>query len=284
MEKFRYFKMKKFKLLVLAIITVVASSLIFSCKKDKDSKPIISISPGALHLYGNVGDLITFKVSVTSDVALSKVVIKGQLDNETPTVLLDTAILTKSTSFTYFYRIPASLAGKSIVFIFRAENQNGIANENFTRLYVNAPQAVVPVALTESAGHRMYSNLSLTNQDAYNLETKIAENSMTADTASRDIQDMSASSSTLSLSWKSPAGGKFVVFNSFDYANATDSSTISAYSSGVKYSILYNLQLNDIIITKLGSVSTNKYVVMRITDIVEAVGKDGDYYEFTIKK
>lgn len=276
--------MKKIKLLILAITTVVVSSLVISCKKDKDSKPIITITPGALHIYGKAGDLISFNISVSSDVALSKVVIKGQPDNETPTILLDTAIFTKSTSFNYYYRIPANLAGKSIFFIFRAENQNGIVNENFTRLYVTAPQAVVPVALTESAGHRMYSNLSTTNQDAYNLETKIAENSMTADTASRDIQDMSAASSTLSLSWNSPAGGKFVVFNSFDYANATDSSTISAYSSGVKYSILYNLQLNDIIITKLGSVSTNKYVVMRITDIVDVAGKDGDYYEFTIKK
>jgi hypothetical protein len=276
--------MKKIKLLILAMTTIVASSLIFSCKKDKDTKPIITISPGSLHIGGNVGDLITFNVSVSSEIALSKVVIKGQPDNETPTVLLDTAILTKTTSFKYYYRIPASLAGKTILFIFRAENQSGIANENFTRLYVSAPQAIVPVPLTESAGHRMYSNLSTTNQDAYNLETKIAENSMTADTASRDIQDMSASSSTLSLSWKSPAGGKFVLFNSFDYANATDSSTISAYSSGVKYSILYNLQLNDIIITKLGSVPTNKYVVMRVTDIVDVAGKDGDYYEFTIKK
>lgn len=276
--------MKKIKLLIFAITAIVASSLIISCKKDKNSKPVVSVSPEPLYIYGNVGDLIAFKIYVNSDFALNKFVITGQADNETPHLLLDTAITTKGTSFTYYYRLPLNLAGKSIVLDFKAEDSNGMTGESAKRVFVTALSAVQPVALTESSGHRMYSNLSLTNQDAYNLETKMAENSMTADTASRDIQDMSASSSTLSLSWKSPAGGKFVVFNSFDYANATDSSTISAYSAGVKYSILYNLQLNDIIITKLGSVSTNKYVVMRITDIVDAVGKDGDYYEFTIKK
>ncbi|MDF2448510.1 MAG: hypothetical protein K0R26_1014 [Bacteroidota bacterium] len=275
--------MKRIKLLILGISTIFAS-LIVSCKKDKETAPIVSVAPTPLYIYGNVGDLVTFRIDVSTSVSLSKFTIKGQADNEPAVVLLDTAISSKGTSFNYYYRLPAVLAGKSIVLEFRAEDSNGMFGQVAKRVFVNAVAAVVPIPLTESSGHRMYSNLSLTNQDAYNLETKNAENSLTADTASRDIQDMSATSSTLSLNWKSPAGGKFVVFNSFDYANATDSSTISAYSSGVKYSILYNLQLNDIIITKLGSVSTNKYVVMRITDIVDGPGKDGDYYEFTIKK
>jgi len=276
--------MKKVKLLILAVMTIIASSLVISCKKDKNSKPIVSVSPEPLYIYGNVGDLIAFKIDVSSDVALSKFVIKGQPDNEMPYVLLDTAISTKGTSFTYYYHLPLNLAGKSIVLDFRAEDSNGMTGEAAKRVYVTALSPIHPIALTESTSHQMYSDLSLTNKNAYNLETNSPENSMTADTASRDIQDMSASSATLSLNWRSPAGGKFVLYNSFDYANATDSSTINAYSSGIKYSVLYNLQVGDIIITKLGSVSTNKYAVIRITDIVDIAGKDGDYYEFKIKK
>lgn len=275
--------MKKSKLFIIALFAIIFSSLILSCKKDKDSKPIITVSPASLHLNGNVGDLVIFNVSVSSDVALSKVVIKGQPDNQTPALLLDTAISTKSTSFSFYYRIPQNLAGKSILFTFRAENQNGIANENFSRLYVSAPQAVIPIALTESSGHRMYSNLSI-NPDSYNLETNTSEFSTVGDSTTKDIQDMSGSSTTLLNNWKSPAGGKFVLFNGFDYANATDSSTINAYNSGSKLSLLNNIQVGNIYIAKLGSVSTNKYVVIRITYINEIAGKDSDYYEFTIKK
>ncbi|MES2567142.1 MAG: hypothetical protein V4565_09770 [Bacteroidota bacterium] len=278
--------MKKIKLLFLAITTVIASSFIFSCKKDKDSKPIITISPNSLHLGGKVGDLVIFNVSVSSDVALSKVVIKGQPDNETPTVLLDTAILTKSTSFTFYYRIPASLAGKSILFLFRAENQNGIANENFSRLYVASLPVSQAKLLTETTGHRMYSAYSI-NADAYNLELNTSEYSLTADTASRDIQDRSTSD-ILSANWKSPAGGKFVIFASgstaFDYANATDSTAINSYNSGVKSDLLNGVQVNDIIITKFGSVTSAKYAVIRISGIVDNPGNTTDYYEFNIKK
>ncbi len=278
--------MKKIKLFIFAICAVVISSIIISCKKDKDTKPIITVSPGSLHLNGNVGDLVIFNISVSSDVALSKVVIKGQPDNETPVILLDTAISTKSTSFTYYYRIPSNLAGKSILFIFRAETQSGISNENFTRLYITAPPVSQAKLLTETTGHRMYSAFSI-NADAYNLELNSSEYSLTADTASRDIQDRSTSDN-LSANWKSPAGGKFVLYaagsTAFDYANATDSTAINSYNSGVKSDLLNGLQVNDIIITKLGSVTSSKYAVIRISGIVDNPGNTTDYYEFNIKK
>ncbi|HRG01708.1 MAG: hypothetical protein U0W65_12665 [Bacteroidia bacterium] len=275
--------MKQLKKILLVLVTASAMTLFYACKKDKDSKPIISISPASIHLYVDVNDLLTFKVSVSSEVPLTKVVIKGTPSNQTPITLLDTAIATKGTSFNFYYRVPASMAGQSMLITFRAEDQNGMASENFCRIYVNSVNPIHPVPLTETSGHRMYSNLS-TNPDSYNLETNTGDFSTVVDTASRDIQDYSGSSLTLSNSWISPAGGKFVKYNGFDYANATDSTTIAAYSSGVKLSVLNSLQVGDIIITKLGSVSTNKYVLMRITDIVDVTGKDNDYYEFSIKK
>jgi hypothetical protein len=48
--------------------------------------------------------------------------------------------------------------------------------------------------------------------------------------------------------------------------------------------ILSNIQLNDIIITKLGSVAAEKYVLIKITGITDAPGKEFDSYSFSIKK
>ncbi len=276
--------MKQKSLFSLALISIFSlSTIFFSCKKDDKAAPIILITPSTQHIYAKAGDLITFGVSVSTTENLSKVVIRGQIDNELPVILLDTAISSKGTTFSFYYRIPANLAGKSTLITFQAVDVNSMSSTNFKRIYVSSPIVSQAIILTETVGHMMYSNTSV-NHDAYNLESNTGEFSLTADTASRDIQDYSAANTTLSKEWRSPAGGKFVLYNGFDYANATDSTAISAYTTGVKYSVLYNLAVGDIIITKLGSVSTNKYAVIRITDIVDVAGKDNDYYEFKIKK
>lgn len=276
--------MKQKTLFSLALSSVLALCFVFySCKKDKDTSPIVSVSPEPLYYYGNVGDLVTFKVTVSSEIALSKVTITSTVDNETPNLALDSSVSSIGTTFNFYFRIPTNLAGKSVVFDFKAENSKGKTGGTAKRLYIAAAATSPAIVLTETAGHLMYSNTSV-NHDAYNLETNSGEFSLTADTASRDIQDYSGTNTTLSKEWRSPAGGKFVLYNGFDYANATDSTAISAYTTGVKYSVLYNLAVGDIIITKLGSVSTNKYAVIRITDIVDVAGKDNDYYEFKIKK
>lgn len=279
--------MKNKKALLIAFITLFATTFMVSCKKDKKEAPVVTISPEQLQIAGNVNDVINFRINVITNSQLSKVIIKAQPDNAIPFTLLDTVITTKGTSFNYYFKLPATYAGQSLALTFRAEDQNGLTGEAFRRVFIAALPAVHPVALTETSGHRMFRFRS-THFDSYNLETNSGEYTLTADSTSRDIQDFTDTSNvTLSKNWKSPAGGKFVLYNSgsgFDYANATDSTTIGAYTSGLKTSLLYNLQIGDVIITKLGSMSTNKYVVMRLTDIVDAVGKNDDYYEFTIKK
>jgi hypothetical protein len=261
---------------ILICLTMLLAS---SCKKDKDSVPRVIVSPSALVITGNIGDLLTFSITVESDVRLSKFYISQQPDNQVPVTVLDTVITSKGVTFNYYYRLPAIHAGKSVVFEFKAEDENGNVGKQARRVYINSPAAVT---LTETTGHRVYSNLS-SNPDAYNLETNAPQFS-TADTTLRDMQDASDTSSVLSKILISPAGGKFVSNNGFDYANATDVSTLNAYNGGVKLTQLSGIAVNDIIITKLGSISTNKYVLIRITNVVDVAGKDNDYYEFNIKK
>lgn len=276
--------MKQKTIFPLALLSIIAlSTLFFSCKKDDKAAPIVLITPAPQHIYASVGDLVTFGISISTTAQLSKVVVRAQLDNELPVKMLDSTVTTAGTTFNFYYRIPANTEGKSVLITFQAVDENNMSSTNFKRIYISAAAVSQAIILTETAGHMMYSNTSI-NHDAYNLETNTGELSLTADTASRDIQDYSGANTTLSKEWRSPAGGKFVLFNSFDYANATDSTAINAYTTGVKYSVLTNLAVGDIIITKLGSVSTSKYAVIRITDINDVAGKDNDYYEFKIKK
>jgi hypothetical protein len=265
---------------MIAGLTCLTMILAYSCKKDKDSIPKITISPSPLYIYGTVGDLVTFNINVVSEVALSKFYISQQPDNQIAVTVLDTSITSKGTSFNYYYRMPASLAGKSVVFEFRAEDENGNTSKELKRVYISPPAAV---PLTESTGHRMYSLLS-TNPDAYNLESNVSQFSVDA-AALRDIQDSSnVADTTLGGIWISPAGGLFVKNNGFDYANATDVTTLNAFNGGVQLAFVANVAVGDIFITKLGSLTTNKYVIMRVTELKDNPGRTNDYYEFSIKK
>jgi hypothetical protein len=266
-----------------SIITgIICLTMIFtySCKKDKDSIPKVTVTPTPLYISGNVGDLVVFNIVIDSDVALSKFYISQQPENQLPSTVLDSTITSKGTAFNYYYRLPASMAGKSVVFEFKAVDDNGNEGKAVRRVYIAAPTAVT---LTETAGHRMYSNLS-TNPDAYNLESNVSEFSVTADTSARDMQDASGTDTTLSKTWTSPAGGQFVRNNGFDYANATDVSATNAYNAGLKFSIMSGIAVGDVIIAKLGSITTDKYVVVRVTNIIDNPGKNNDYYEFSVKK
>jgi hypothetical protein len=266
----------KILLSTLGCLTVIFAS---SCKRDKDSVPHVSVVPTPLYIYGNVGDLINFNITVDSDKRLSKFYISQQPDNQVPVTVLDTVITSKGVQFMYYYRMPADMAGKSIIFEFRAEDEDGNVGKQVRRVFVAAATAVT---LTETTGHRMYSNLSA-NSDAYDLETNTARFS-NVDSTLRDIQDNSGADTVLSNSWISPAGGQFVKANGYDYANATDVTATSAYTGGLMLSQVSGLAVNDILITKLGNTVAATYVVLRITNIIDQAGKNNDYYEFSIKK
>ena len=260
---------------VLGFICIIAS-----CKKDKTTNPIVTVSPDPLYIDGVVGDLIPFKISISSEIALAKVTITIQPDNMVPSTLLDTTITSAGAVFYQYYRLPLAFAGKSIAFTFKATDANGNSGVALKRVFISQSGALV---LTETTGHFMYANNS-GHTDAFDLELNAPLFSTVADTTTRDLQDDSGMDTVLSKRWKSPAVGKFVAFNGFDYANATDSSVINAYNSGIKLPIIKNISTGDIFITKLGSTSASKYVLIRISDVRDNIGSANDYYEFSIKK
>jgi len=257
---------------------------LFSCKDDTVSKaPVIWVGPSGLTVYGKEGDVMGFNVSVYSDVPLSHFHISSKMDNSFQQTELDSALISsKQFSMLYQYKVPVGIAGKGISFTFTINDINGEQSIDLKKLIVVADTTL----LTETTGHQMYSGKSI-NANAYNLKTNTAQFSNLSDSTMRDIQDYPTTpntDSTLSLSWISPAGGKFVLFNGYDYPNANLASAINAYNSGLKSDQINNLKIGDILITKLGSGAEEKYVVIKLTDIKDNKGNEDDFYIFSIKK
>ena len=57
-------------------------------------------------------------------------------------------------------------------------------------------------------------------------------------------------SDVLLRKWLSPASSRFVRYNGFDYANATNFTVKEAFNSGIKHEFLSDIKKDDIYINK----------------------------------
>lgn len=274
----------KYTYRTLLLVALITTSIAFSsCKKDKSTvTPVVFLTPDDLYISGNINDVISISVTARCDDKMNRFYIKAQPENGYQSTVFDTSFSAKKITYLFQYKIPSSLAGKSVVFSFNAIADNGNEGSGVKRLIVQSDTSVIYV---EKAGNKMFANnpTVMSTEDAYNLKTVTPQQSAAGDSTIRDIQDNSGNDTVLSKRWISPAGGKFVRFNSFDYPNATAATVKSAFNSGTKLSIIDNLKEEDIIITKLGSSSTDIYVVVKIITIHDDIGKSNDYYRFDVK-
>lgn len=265
----------KFSLGAISLILLIA----VGCKKDDNSIPFLQISPSSINILAHQGDIKVFEIFADGgEDELIKFTIQTQVENQTKFTVLDTSINIKKFYYTYQYIAPDTITG-SVFVTFTAYDKDGDIGQSATRIIVSS----VSNHLTEYAGNTIFSRFS-GKPDAFDIGTNTVQFSATAATNLLDIADFDTiqSDSTLSKQWHSPAGNKFVIFNGFDYANATDLSTISAFNAGQKLDIISNLNINDIIITKESG--SNVYAVIKITNIVDSTAVINDRYEFNIKK
>jgi len=264
----------------ISFIFVLLLSIVCSCKKDKNNPPVIFISPSDINITAKSSDILEIKINVSSDKSLSRFIIYSKLENSYQHKIFDTLISGKYLNISYFYKVPDTLAtGSSVILTFDAYDQDGNMGETGKRIIINGS----PLVFTETAGHIIYSKFS-GKADAFNIAsanavfTKISKDSL-LDIADYDtiIKD-----SSLSKSWYSPAGDKFVRYNSFDYANATDIKAKEAYDSGNKLDIITDLKEQDILIIK--KFNAEVYSVIKITKINDIDGTGNDWYEFNLKK
>lgn len=279
--------MKTNKYSIVLLLFLPFTMLHFGCKKDKDPEaPLMFVTPEDLHVYSEVGDVTSFEVSITSDAGMASFMVESLIDDNksyTQTEFAETLSGQGSYSKNYEIMSPAAAAGESIVLTFIAIDVDGQKSTRLRRLWVEE-LPIGPIYLNETTGHILYSKNS-TSADSYNLETGAPGFSSLVDSVDRDIEDNSVSDTTndLSLSWISPAGGKFVRYNGFNYPNATDSLLIDGYNSGTKFNKVDNLAVGDVILTKLGSVPNATYLVLKLTAINDPDSTDQDYYVFNVK-
>jgi hypothetical protein len=257
-------------------------SILIACKKDSPDPILLNVTPDYLIFSRKAGNIVTFQVQATSGVGLSKFVLTSKKGNSFTQTLKDSSLSDlKTFNYTYEYLVLNDAASYSVVISFRIIDKNG--DEKSTARQINVTINDSP--LVEYTGNTFYS-LKSQKADAYNLVNLTPQFSTIAVSEIRDLQNApdNDNSDILTKSWISPAGGKFVLFNGFDYVNASRLSLQNAYLTGTKLDKISNLQEDDIILTKLGRPDSAVYAAIRIVQIADEALSENDRYVFNVKK
>ncbi|MCB9363022.1 MAG: hypothetical protein H6587_00485 [Flavobacteriales bacterium] len=266
--------MNSSKKLVVLLLTVL---FFIGCKKNtEEANEGITITPVDNYFEKQPGNIINFTVKFESRKELVKYRITETIDNSNSTTIKEENISGKNYLDWFDYTVPQfeDYGTHDIKLVFSAFDIDGNSMNRAKVIYVNIEERI----LAEYSGNNMYS--SLTNQfNAYDLLTSTPKYS--SDSTSHII-DLSVTNpnDTLSRSWASPYGIKFVKHNSFDYGNATDLTVQNAYNSGIKNDTLRNLATDDVILTKIN----DSYVALKLIYVIDDPGKTNDKYIFSIKR
>ena len=266
-------------------VLLLLATLLPACKKEENTIPILNVSPVAPDIDAVPGDVLSFLISGTSDNStLARLTITAKRGTSFTTTVKDTLISGTSLNWTWEYLVTGATEDYSEKLTFTLYDAEGATMATSRTLYVTLEATI----LSETTGHTFYSRNSLSHpESAFDLQERLPV-IHTADSTRRDIQDNPIDEFTTELSrnWISPAGGRLVRFNGYDYANATDLSLRDAYNTGIPVEELTNIAVGDIILTKLGSLDPNTsfYAALRMTDILDEPGTaENDHYVFNMK-
>lgn len=266
-----------------AVLLLASAGLFTSCKRETKI-PVLVVEPDAREIGVTSGQVFTFTMKARSDNStLSRLLITSKRGNGFTVTVVDSALTGKTFNWNWEFQVAHASAAYDELYTFTLYDAAGESMSTTRTLYVTLTETL----LQETSGHLFYSrNSAVHPESAFDVEDRV-QVIYTADSTRRDIQDNPAGpGEVLSKSWISPAGGRFVRFNDFDYANATDIGLRNAFNSGVPVEQIDNLVVGDIILTKLGSqpANTGYYAALRINGIVdEAVTADNDRYQFNMK-
>jgi hypothetical protein len=122
--------------------------------------------------------------------------------------------------------------------------------------------------LTALEGGEIY-NVSGAEKGSFDLDNNEALSSVTADTANRELVDLSVAGEGLSKSWEGKNGTKLAKANSYDYANATGVSLVEAASTVTWGSSVTSIAVGDIILASWA----NNIAAIKITEVDTTVGE-----------
>ena len=272
-------------IIILFLLTIILNST--SCKKDDGDKIIVILTPSEYQITANTGDFIAIGIKVKSEIILNKLIINQTINHTRPTVILDSTISVKNMNFEYSYLVPIpDIFGESqIKIVVTAMDSEGNSQKSTRIITVNRIQE----KLDGIIGNEMFSRLA-SNKNAFNLIALQPLNYSTTDSSIRYIEDYSLDTvadnpvDTLSRKWVSPAGIKFLKYNSFDFANATHESIKNSFLSGIETDYIDDLREGDIILTYLSKANKgHEFYALKIIYIIDPPGVEDDKYIFDIK-
>ncbi|MBK8497605.1 MAG: hypothetical protein IPL52_02010 [Flavobacteriales bacterium] len=265
------------------LVLIIAGLLIF-CKKE-NKIPLLLVQPTDRDIDVTSGQVTSFLIEGRSDNSnLTRLVITSKRNNGFTVTVKDSTLAGDRFLWNWEFVVAHATANYTEFYMFTLFDAEGETMSTSRTLYVTLGETL----LTETSGHIFYSrNSGVHPESAFDLQDRV-QVIYTADSTLRDLQDNPANGSTteLSRSWISPANGRMLRYNGFDYANATDISLKNAYTTGIPLQQIDNIQVGDIILTRLGSLpaNTSHYAAIRVTGLVDDAGTaDEDRYIFNLK-
>lgn len=267
-----------------SLLLLATVSLLSACKKENDI-PVLVIDPTERDIDVTSGQVMSFLIEGRSDnTSLARLVITSKRGNGFTTTVKDSTLSGERFIWDWEFQVAHATESYNELYTFTLFDADGEKMSTTRTLYVTLGETL----LTETSGHLFYSrNSGVHPESAFDLQDRV-QVIYTADSVLRDLQDNPANGSTteLSRSWISPADGRLIRFNGFDYANATDISLKNAFNTGIPLEQVDDIQVGDVILSRLGSLpaNTSYYTAIRITSLVDDAGTaDQDRYVFNMK-
>ncbi|MBK6832268.1 MAG: hypothetical protein IPG92_16735 [Flavobacteriales bacterium] len=267
-----------------SLLLLATVSLLSACKKENDI-PVLVIDPTERDIDVTSGQVMSFLIEGRSDnTSLARLVITSKRGNGFTTTVKDSTLSGERFIWDWEFQVAHATANYNELYTFTLFDAEGKKMSTTRTLYVTLGETL----LTETSGHLFYSrNSGVHPESAFDLQDRV-QVIYTADSVLRDLQDNPVNGSTteLSRSWISPADGRLIRFNGFDYANATDISLKNAFNTGIPLEQVDDIQVGDVILSRLGSLpaNTSYYTAIRITSLLDDAGTaDQDRYVFNMK-
>lgn len=239
------------KILSRKLLYCIAIVFLFlvSCS-EKDASPVILlVSPNVISQNSSAGENLLYGVEAYSNVSSSLAhfsvtcfdPIRGLLP------MTDSVLTGEKFSCAYPFVVP-EFSQDSVLLQLNFNVADVLGNEMSMQRYILVTGGALELDNFESI--TMYASGN-NRPDAYDLSANTPIIRALADSSEVDIyvyKNEEDLTEALSGEWRSYTGVKFVRFNEFNYATATQSGIESSYSSGIPQNAISDIAVNDVIL------------------------------------
>lgn len=266
------------------LIAISALSLFaVGCKKDTSLPERIEVTPAALVFHSTSGDVQNFSIKGYSSKKFNRLRISTKRKNGFSTTIKDSSFAGRENfSLLWEYQIENASEDYEVLVYFTLSDESGrdFTTDRLIKVTVTDP------ALSEYSGIKMYSRWSGQADALYLADLSVRIAALTS-IDKLDIHDDSTQiglDSLLGRTWVSPAGGRMMRFNLFNYAEATVNSLSGAISSGTFTDRIEDIKAGDIILYTRSDDSLKVNAVIRVLGVIDNAGAKNDYYDIAVKK